>query len=216
MSEATSPADRGDRKHPIQIDEETFEYIERIVCEIAANWFPKRIERDDLIQSVLTKLVNKPPVWIPAKGASRETFIYRCVWCELHRLFQKMHKEGKKFQQGPKPKLAYDEDGNGRVEDPLNSGESPSVYIAAKPTEAEILEHIEGEENRRLCLAYIRHDGNATKTAKEVGLSDKTVLRRLARLGPKLLDAGYVPPPKLKEEHGLYIRARGPGKSRGS
>uniref|UniRef100_UPI0012984761 sigma factor n=1 Tax=Roseimaritima sediminicola TaxID=2662066 RepID=UPI0012984761 len=184
--------------------------------KIARKLYPQRIERDDLVQIVLTNFVNKPPIWKPSSGAARTTFIYRCVYCDLVNAIDLTRRKDRKFRQAPVPEVTQDKAGNSHVEDGLQSGEKPSDYIAPKPTEAEILRHIEGEKNRRLCSAYIKHKGNATKTAKEVGVSDKTVLRKLARLAPKLLRAGYEPPPKLKEEHGFYIRARGPGRSRGS
>lgn len=216
MSEVEKPADEDGEAIPILIDEETFKYIEKIVPKIAAKYFPRRIQRDDLVQKVLAILVNKPPIWRPAKGASRETFIYQCVSCDLINLINPTRKEERVFRQAPEAEVVRDKAGQSHVEDVLQSGKTASDFVAPKVTEDEILEHIVGEENQRLCRAYMKFNGNATKTAKEIGVSDKTVRRKLERLLPSLVKAGFEPPPKLQEEHHLYVRVRGPGKSRGS
>jgi DNA-directed RNA polymerase specialized sigma24 family protein len=76
MSEADTSTEANEEPSPIELDEAMIAYIEKIVYKIADKLFDKRVDREELIQKIFLRYLEKPPIWNPSKGASKETFVY--------------------------------------------------------------------------------------------------------------------------------------------
>jgi transcriptional regulator with AAA-type ATPase domain len=119
-----------------------------------------------------------------------KTLIYTAIQRHVQKYVEREFRHGKRFMQ-PEPVKTDDQDG---AFDPLDQAENRRVKLQTKRwTTDDILEFIDNEDSRALCRLVIECDGNLSKTASRLGISEGTVRYRLRMLAPKLLARGFNP-----------------------
>jgi RNA polymerase sigma factor (sigma-70 family) len=153
----------------------------------------KRSMFDDAVQDALLHLVSKPPRFDPARGASPRTLIYTIVQRAVAKSMVRALKHAGRFQLTDEPEADLDEDVEDDIRRRGDPGRPENKLTRTEWTADDILQFIDNEESRALCRLFIQCNGNASKTARRMGVSEGTVRYRLTLLGPKLLAAGFNP-----------------------
>lgn len=136
------------------------------------------LDWNDIAQEVVLRLIRCPPKYDPSRGASKKTLIYIAVQCLVRRCIASAYQEATKFRQASE---SNDLRGAVRL--------STSPSFECDPSSAmlrDLLEHVEGDKNRRVVRAYIENGGNASAAARQLGCSEGTIRYRLNVLTPQL------------------------------
>ncbi len=153
---------------------------------------------DDVVQQVILQLLRRPPKYDPSRGASPKTLIYIIVVRALMKYGTREHKLTEPLQQFDETVNVSSETPPGLTNEQLQThqhltGKGPTKHEEIEATVDDMLRFIDSEDSRALCKLVIECQGNMSKAAKRLGLSEGTVRHRLKMLGPKLLAAGFNP-----------------------
>lgn len=207
-------------KAEIELTQDLLEYAKAVALIEAQKHCPKYVNFDDVIQEVYLKLLSKPPKYDPSKGASVKTLLYTVVQRIVIKYAAREARQGKRFKQLVEPKPSADEAPEGKLSEPragtmaararmIGVLDAEDVDDATRPmgsverrhvdyttkilTTDDVLEFIDDEESRHLCQTVIDCNGNMSKAARRIGVSEGTVRYRLKMLAPKLVAAGFDP-----------------------
>lgn len=151
-----------------------------------------RISCDDAASEAMLQLLRALPTYDLSRGAAPKTWIHMVV----HRAVLKYAER----EQRKLDRLRSFEGSSGEPTVPTEKQESalgrwhgrwPADREAAAAQIEEALDFIDNEESRRMCRLFIEHDGNRSEVAREMGLTEGAVRRRLHMLAPRLLAAGF-------------------------
>jgi RNA polymerase sigma factor (sigma-70 family) len=206
--------------HEIELTDDLFDYAKAVTITEAQKHCSKFVDFDDVVQEVRLKLLSKPPKYDPSKGASVKTLIYTIVQRIVLKYSGREKRNAARFKQVVKERPTIDEPKEGKLSDPrAGTASARERMIALEDAEAaddasprggaverhhtdqttkswttdDILEFIDDEESRELCRLFVECNGNRSKVARRLGVSEGSVRYRLKLLAPKLLAAGFNP-----------------------
>jgi len=158
----------------IVIDQALSDLINRIAAKLVKQHCPKSVDPRDVAQQVLMDLARRPLKYDPSKGAKQETLLHTIVFRRVLKCAADAHKNASRFKQFPEKR--------------------PAESISAKAKRLklrDILEALDDEASRELCRLYVEHNGNVSKVARLLKVTEGTVRYRLKALGPRLIKAGF-------------------------
>lgn len=174
----------------LELTPDLLEYARAIALTEAKKRCPKYVVFGDAAQEAVLHLISKPPKFDPAKGSAK-TLIHTVIQRAVLKYVERERRHAGRFMQPDEPKGGNDQD---EAPDPLDQAENRRVKLQTKHwTTDDILEFIDNEDSRALCRLVIECDGNLSRTARRLGISEGTVRYRLRLLAPKLLARGFNP-----------------------
>lgn len=165
-------------------------FARAVALQEARQLCPNHVDFGDAAQEALLHLLSRPPKVDPTRGAAK-TLIHTIVRRAVLKYVERERRRTCRFSQAPEPVQTGEQDKApdllGQVTDwrckPLTKGRTTDG----------ILEFIDNEESRALCLLYLDCEGNVSEVARRLGVSEGTVRYRLKLLAPKLRAAGFEP-----------------------
>ncbi len=172
--------------HELELTPDLLDYAKAVALTEARKRCPKHVDFDDVAQDALLHLMSKPPRYDPSRGASVKTLIYTVVQRAVLKHVARHCREAERFPQFPEPVAATDDA-------PEPRGRRTAEFTTTGLTTDDVIAFIDNEDSRALCRLYIECNGNASETARLLGMHESTVRYRLKMLAPKLLAAGFDP-----------------------
>ena len=203
----------------LELTPDLIDYAKAIAIREAEKRAPKYVKYDDVVQEVLLHLISKPPKYDPAKGASEKTLIHTIVQRTVLKYVARQCRHANQYKQVVETTPTTDEEVDGKLnprsgtpsarermvslmdaetaDDASPRGEAverlPRELTSKGTTTDDVLEFIDSEESRLMCRLYIECKGNVSEVARRLGFAEGTIRRRLKRLAPKLIRAGFQP-----------------------
>jgi len=186
----------------LELTPELLDYAKRVAIEEAKKRCSNRIDFDDVVQDVHLRLLRKPPKYDPSRNAKPETLIHTIV---QRAVINYATREGGKVRRLESFPMSADDPSSPHDGPTPEQARSHQSLTGAWPTDhepleaavEEILRFIDNEDSRALCRLFLECDGNKSKMARRLNLTEGAVRQRLERLievqGPKLIAAGLNP-----------------------
>jgi RNA polymerase sigma factor (sigma-70 family) len=181
----------------VKLTPDLIEYAKAVALKVAPKYCGPRIDYDDVVQEAILHLLRRPPKFDPSRGAKVKTFIYTIVERAVMRYAEREHRYAAPLRRFKEPaedsELPF-----GPTEEQMQThrrltGKGATKHEGLASTVDEMLRYIDSEESRALCRLVLECEGNLSKAAERMKLSEGTVRYRLKLLGPKLRQAGFNP-----------------------
>ena len=163
-----------DEPKEMVVDDALSETINCIAAKLVRRHCPRSVDPADVAQQVMMDLTRKPLKYDASKGAKIETLLHTVVYRRVLKCAEDARKMNARFPQFPEDR-------------PPRSVKAKAKRLRLR----DILEALDDEPSRELCRAYVAHDGNVSRVAKELKVTEGTVRYRLQALGPRLIKAGF-------------------------
>jgi RNA polymerase sigma factor (sigma-70 family) len=177
----------------LELTPDLLEYAKAVALKVARNHCSPRVSYDDVVQEAILRLLSRPPRFDPSRGASEKTLIYTIVQRAVIKYAAREARET--HRAVPFSELAEASRESEDHEPPHHrlTENRTTELTRSRWNLDDILQYIDNEESRALCKLFIECNGNASETARRLGVSEGTVRYRLKMLAPKLLAAGFNP-----------------------
>jgi RNA polymerase sigma factor (sigma-70 family) len=182
--------------HELDLTPDRLEYAKAVALIEAEKRCPRHVDFDDVVQDALLHLMSKPPRFDPTRGASPKTLIYTVVQRAVMKFVAREVRHAGRHKQVMTPQTGDDEDREAALEafSLKEQVERRRKQLLVEDQASEdIFDFIDNEDSRALCRLYIKCNGNASDTARLLGVHESTVRYRLRMLAPKLRAAGFDP-----------------------
>lgn len=180
----------------LKLTPDLLEYAKAVALIEAKKQCPQYVVFDDVVQDALLHLMSKPPRYDPSRGASAKTLIYTVVQRAVTKFVAREVRNASRHKQVVRPQTGDDDDREAALE-AFSLNEQVERRRKQPPVEdqasEDIFDFIDSEDSRALCRLYIKCNGNASDTARILGIHESTVRYRLKMLAPKLRAAGFDP-----------------------
>ena len=168
-------------KRDITLTDDLLEYAKAVALKMAKRFRLPREVYDDAVQEAHHELHRRPVRFDPAKGGSEKTLIYTVVERAVLKFVKDENETTTRFEPTDAQEIQ-------EQAEEWETGERRETW-----TLGEILQYIDNDDNRALCELVVQCKGNISEAARQLGLTEGTVRKRLRVLGPKLLAAGFDP-----------------------
>lgn len=193
----------------ITLTPDLLEYARAVALKELQKRCPPSVSYDDVLQEVMLKLLSKPPKFDPERGASEKTLIYTVVYRLVLKCMEREYRQRRRHKQvvdlqpeaedSPKERQRVEQEGRDRTADLEAHAVKEEVegqqdtMTELPPVLEDIFDFIHDDKSRDLCLRVIECNGNVSKVAEEMELTEGAVRYRLKMLKPKLLKADFDP-----------------------
>lgn len=181
----------------LELTPDLLEYARAVALKEAPKHCGPRVCYEDAAQEAVLQLLHKPPRFDPSRSATAKTLVYTIVQRAVIKFATREGKKAGRLESFSEPSDATPETPPGPTEEQVRThqfltGAGPTKHEALQAVVDEILQYIDNEDSRALCLAVIECNGNMSEAARRLKLSEGTVRYRLKHvLGPKLMAAGF-------------------------
>jgi len=180
----------------LELAPDLLDYARRVALRVATEHCGPRVSYDDAAHEAVLHLMSSPPKYDPSRGASPKTLIYTIVQRAVMKFAAREARRVGKFKA-----LAESADAGGKVEAGVYADDAGTGVPSNRSVELtksrwsmdDVLQFIDNEKSRDLCLLVIECGGNVSETARRLGLTEGAIRNRLKLLAPKLLAAGFDP-----------------------
>jgi len=181
----------------MELTPELLEYAKAVALKLARKYCIPRIRYDDVVQHAMLHLLHRPPKYDPSRGAKPKTLINIVVQRAVMKFTQREKKHDRRYTQSPEffdvPAGQDGDTGERTRKIDMIADRRPGMFPGDRWTLDDILLYIDSEESRAMCRVVVECDGNMSKAARRLKLSEGTVRYRLKLLGPKMRAAGFEP-----------------------